>query len=624
MQVILSILAVAVWWFVGFAVVRRLSLKLTFTENLAAGWVAGFFLAMWTTFLFSFVFGYTTGLVLAHGLLVVVGVVLWKKGKMDDMHPEPLPKHQAVRWLYSLFWILLAAAIYSFSEGHFLHVNERGDWLSAGYTWADLALHQTLAAYFAHQPAVELGLPIYSGAQLSYPFLTDFLSGMLYRIGGNWLFAFIAPTFLCLLALSRLIVAVSWRALGSMKSAVVQLWLALTAGSAAAWMLFAEEWSRKGWDGAMKTDWTMIPEQGLAVAAFVTSHLLPQRTYLAGFLVFLVLALVWRRQSHEQSHARMVVLGVLYGGLPFVHVHSFLVVSLLSLLFLLWRVVRKFPTNGLGWSALIGLLLALPQLTWQLSASFGDGFIYRQIGWLTRDSEWALTFWLRNWGAIFLLAPLGYFFMRGKKQGGSWLVPLMVSSIMLFVACNVVSFQPYAWDNMKLLTYAYFFLLFPTSALIGKWLEEKRTWVIAGISLFLLSASGFITLVRETREQYVFLSADERAAGGVMLATIPDGAVVLASDRHNHPVTLVAGRQLLSGYPGWLWSYGIDNAPHAAAARELWRGGGLSSGYIQEFGITHAVLGPGEEREVGFQEISFEKYFEEVSETNGWRVYRVR
>jgi hypothetical protein len=623
MQLLISLLVVGVWFFAGFGVQRFLKLKLTFTEGLAVSWVLGFFIGMWLTYLGALLFGYQVGLPVAHGVLLLMGGVGVWQTRAEPHLAEPVPRNFWARLSYQLFWVVLAFLTLSITLNHFLQVDAAGNWLSGGYTWADLALHQTLAASFAHQPTIQLGLPIFSGMQLSYPFLSDFASSVIYRIGGDWSLAFVLPTLFSLLALLRLMVGVAWRILGSMRAAYVHLALILASGSAAGWWYFVEVWRSSSWSEALKTDWTMFPDKGMQVANLVTSHLLPQRTYLVGFLVFLVIVLIWQAQEAKPLHTRSVVLALLYGGLPFVHVHTFLVISLLSLCLVVWRLVKRKAVAAYVWPLLLGAILAVPQLYWQLTASYDASFAYPINGWVTNVSTSVLSFWQLNWGVALGLIPLCFWLALRKKVAPMWLVPMSVTGLGLFVACNLYSFQPYAWDNMKLLTYSYYFLTLPVAYVLAKWLGEKRSFAISLFFIFLLTASGSLTIVREFGERYTFLSKSDQKAGELVLSLVPPDAVVLSSERHNHPVTMVAGRNLLVGYPGWLWSYGIDATPRIQAAKQLWAGGELSKGYIKEFGVTHAVLGPYEVGETGYDELAFGKYFEQIGEESGWKIFKV-
>ncbi len=624
MQLVISLLVVGVWWLAGFGVLSLIKLKLTWSEKLGVAWVLGFATAMWVTFLSASLLGYGVGLPVSLAILLLVGgAILWVKGKPETL-PEPQPKGFWLRLTYQLFWVVLVVLTFSTTVSHFLQTDASGNWLSVGYTWADLALHQTLAAHFAYQPNVDLTLPIFSGSNLSYPFLTDFASGIIFRLGGSWPLAFMLPTFLSLLAVVRLSVAVTWRLLGSMRAAYVHTLLILASGSAAGWYFFAKEWLEKGYAAAMDTDWTMIPEGGLPFANLVTSHLLPQRTYLAGFLVFLTIVLVWLAEEKRHQKYRWVVLGLLYGGLPFIHVHTFMVVSLFSFCLIIWMVVKKQPIVPFVLALVLGVCLAVPQLLWQLRTSYDASFVYQQLGWMTGSDELVVTFWLRNLGAALVLIPIGVWVALKDKVGKSWLVPSIVTGVAIFIACNLYAFQPYAWDNMKLLTYAYFFAMLPVAYLFAKWLKQPRFALVACVAVLLLTSSGLITLVREVNEQNMFLSATDQEAGNLVRELVPPDAVVLTSDRHNHPVTMVAGRDLLVGYPGWLWSYGIEAGPRLAAASATWSGSKATPQYISRYGITHAVLGPNEDTDVGYVEGAFEKYFELIGETRGWRIFKVK
>lgn len=624
MQLVISLLVVGIWWLAGFGILSLIKLKLTWSERLGVAWVLGFAAAMWVTFLAASLLGYAVGLPLSLVILLLVGgAILWVTKKPETL-PEPQPKGFWLQLTYQLFWVVLTVLTLGATVSHFLQTDASGNWMSVGYTWADLALHQTLAAHFAHQPTVDLTLPIFSGTNLSYPFLTDFASSIIFRLGGSWPLAFMLPTFLSLMAVVRLGVAVAWRLLGSMRAAYLHTLLILASGSAAGWYFFAREWLERGYAAAMHTDWTMIPEGGLPFANLVTSHLLPQRTYLAGFLVFLVILLIWLAEAQQQQKYRWVLLGLLYGGLPFIHVHTFMVVSLLSLCLVIWMAVKKKHILPFVLAMGLGVALAAPQLLWQLRTSYDANFVYQQVGWLTGSDELPITFWLRNLGVALILAPMGFLVAWKDAVGKNWLVPSAVTGLGIFTACNLYAFQPYAWDNMKLLTYWYYFAMLPAAYLLAKWLRQRNFVVVSCIAILLLTASGCITLVREVNEQHVFLSAEDQEAGDLVRELVPVDAVVLTSHRHNHPVTMVAGRDLLVGYPGWLWSYGIEAGPRLAAASATWMGGKAAPQYIERYGITHAVLGPNEDTDVGYTEGAFENYFELIGEVNGWRVFKVK
>ena len=53
----------------------------------------------------------------------------------------------------------------------------------------------------------------------------------------------------------------------------------------------------------------------------------------------------------------------------------------------------------------------------------------------------------------------------------------------------------------------------------------------------------------------------------------PADAIFAVADEHNSPVPTLSGRRVMSGYPGWLWTYGLsDYAQKGADEAAILRG----------------------------------------------------
>ena len=97
-----------------------------------------------------------------------------------------------------------------------------------------------------------------------------------------------------------------------------------------------------------------------------------------------------------------------------------------------------------------------------------------ELGWLAAPDPW-LWFWLKNLG---LFVPLSLVaLMRGDTH---WrLMPDVSSraSCRVFVIANVVVFQPWAWDNTKVLAYWFLAGCILVAALLSRCLGERGALV---------------------------------------------------------------------------------------------------------------------------------------------------
>ena len=144
--------------------------------------------------------------------------------------------------------------------------------------------------------------------------------------------------------------------------------------------------------------------------------------------------------------------------------------------------------------------------------------------------------------------------------------------VAIFAVCNVVVFQTWDWDNTKLLAYWYLGGALLTAAVLVHWLRGgTRRRVAAGLMLASLLAAGGLNLTRYVRDPhipYTWASAADRELAAAVDARTPKNAVFLTEGNPTDPLLTLAGRTAVSGYAGWLYSYGIDTGmrPQDSAA----------------------------------------------------------
>jgi hypothetical protein len=587
-------------------------------------------------------------------LLGLAGAGGWRaRGRAVSL--RPVPRGLLGWWLATT--VPLSALLAHLAWTHYLLPLPGGGWGSAGSTWGDLALHASLASRFAQEPRFEWDLPLLAGAPLTYPFLPDFLSGALHRAGASLRWSLLAPTLVLLLALVQLLFFMGWRATGRRAGAALASLLVLLDGGAAALPTFWRELRASGqplvdYLRAAEHDFAHVPAINLRFSNLVCDALLPQRGMLAGMAAFLVAALllrgVWAGERARQGAAGdgtlapLLGAGTLLGSLPFVHVHTFLALAGV----MAWLAARRGllgwtrshrdtggaeevdgrgarRAGGWRWGAALGLglLLAAPQLAWQLGQVHGRSFSHWQLGWMTAPGESPWAFWGRNLGVLLPFLVTAPWWLRRWPAGGFWL-HLLAPCLFLFAVANVYLFQPHAYDNLKLLFYAYLALAIGSARLLAGWWRRGR-WVrpLTVGWLLLATAGGTLSVTREATLRWPLLDDDEVALGMALRRLTPPDARFLTADRHNHPVPMVAGRRIVLGYRGWLWTYGFDTAPVLEDVRSIYGGEPGAPALLRRYGVDYVVVGPAEREAFAVDEAFFTSRYPVLLVRGAYRVY---
>lgn len=617
----------------GYSILRLIELPLSKSERAAASIAIGFATASWLGLLLAFALGAHNGLLATTIVLMVTNTALLYKTRprASTQLREPSPGSPALRlanWaLVGLTGIFLVGLCLS----HFLPTM-RGNLMSAGYTWADLALHTTLIASLAKKPAIDLTLPIFAGSKLTYPFLVDFFSAQMLRLGAGWQWSLLLPSLALMYGFVRLFMSLIYRLTRSLRATWIGLALVLLSGSAWGMVLFLKDLATSGLSvhQLLLQDYSKLDQNNLQYANFITSHLLPQRAYLFGIVVaMLIIILLWelvtRHKSHNKYRSMAMLAGLLLGALPLIHTHSFLVVmGFAGVLWIVSSLRVKKVNQELFWVLLIGGVLAAPQLAWQFSGSYHEGFGYWRLGWLTPSNMGILTFWLRQLGVMALLFGLGPYLLY-RQKAHYFVSTLYWFGVALFVIGNIYIFQPSAWDNMKFFTYAYWMMLIPVVAALA---SISRAWwgkIVLFVILALTCGTGIIALAREGEVNYTFATQGDLAVAYAVERAVPPSALILVNpDLHHNPITNLSGRNTLVGYNGWLWSYGINYLERDQDARKMMQGEAGAAKLLGTYGIDYVAFSDDDIASGAANNFYYDFKFSQIINQNNWHVYKIR
>ena len=489
-------------------------------------------------------------------------------------------------------------------------------------------MHFTYASVFAYRPIVAwfIGHPLFVGRQqFSYPFVADAISGLFIRFGLDPVFIFVVQSFVLTLILLGILFLFYGHILRSSGQAFLALTLFLTSGGLG-WWYFLLDWMKNPILETLKfppQEYTHIGSEVIEWINVVTAQIVPQRAFLLGLpvmLVILLLLLRWSERGWSVERWKIVLLGISSSFILIIHTHSFLALVLISTL---WMMMDR---KRAPWF-LFALGAAFPSVVLYFlfyGQSVGQGFFSFHPGWLahqqSKNVNW-FWFWIWNWGIFLPFALIASWKTRLYRHY------LVASGIMLFAISNLVLFQPYDWDNSKILTWSYVFLCIPVArGLASLWSRSALLRSGAILLFFMMTASGFLDLWRILQTDKLssrMWSEEEIALASEFRRISHPTDLVLTSDQHNHWVSTLTGRPVMLGYKGWMWTYGIDYTEVDADMQTMFAGTEKSSELLRQYDMKYVVIGPSERRDYQANEEFFDERYPVVLQSPAYRVYDV-
>jgi len=541
---------------------------------------------------------------------------------------------------YFLFWLVYFAFFWS---GAF-RFDKFGNLLAAHVNlWGDWAAHFTMGSALGYRQLFLTSSPFLLGERFSYPFITNFLSGLLIRFQVPFLLSFVIPSFCFSVLLIGALFYFFKTIFQSRKIALIASLIFLLNGGLGFLFFFHDvSTSLQPWETFLNPphEYTRIDEQGIKWLSVIDSMIIPQRAFTMGFpLSLIALTLIYQHfflkktpksRSLKSRYWRLLVAIVILGFMPLIHTHSFLACGIILTFWCLAGLIqlpKLWRENLKDWVFLAGGIAAFAA---PLYAFFFmnrvSHFIQWYPGWLAKEFEmnW-LLFWLKNWALTPVLAVVGYVTLVSRSTHKFKTILLFLPFILLFILPNLFLFQPFSWDNTKLFVWA----SLGFAGLIGYLFTTKFTTLMnksAIILLFLITIlSGSIDAYRILRldlHSYVMYSAQEMGLSEWVKKETSVGAVWLTGIQHNHWLFNLTGRQALMTYPGWLWTHGYDYYPTENTMRYLYRHPEDLTAFTKNQ-IEYVVIGPYEKTELSAQGSRFAEYHQLIKQTPDYSLYKV-
>lgn len=529
----------------------------------------------------------------------------------------------------------------------------------AGY--GDIPFHMAQVSYFIHNNPFALEEPIYSGTPLVYAFLINLLSGAFYILSGNYILSFNLPSYILLFAGFFFIYKFVSEFIKTALARILAFLIFFLGSGAEFIKVFKDSalWEKSS-VGEMANHLlhlpysvvnfynAIYPAQNNIWSSFMTMFLMHQRSYFFGFaagaMILYILALAVKNGNKKYFY----FMGLLIGFLPLVHMHSFIAILIIAFGFYIWNkffakdgFLAKNLFNAIGIGAVIGTLISYFFI---FDFSLGASFLVFRLGWMSEPGIGAVLYnprggspagaWIsylwENFGLFFplLVAAIIYFSVRKndfwrKKDS---VFGLIFSAIFLFIVINIIKFQPWDYDNGKI--FGYFFLL--GSVIIVYFFEQwkfKLAKIIAIILTFFLISVGLIDAFSRSSYAkpplYEIFGRKERNAAEWIINNTLSNEVVLTGGSHLNSVNSLAGRPVLMGYPGWLWSHGIKYQEREKDISDMYSGGINAKELLEKYGVNYVFIGPSERAMPNINEQFFAENYPAVFEEGEIKIYLV-
>jgi hypothetical protein len=515
-------------------------------------------------------------------------------------------------------------------------------------TWSDWSFHASYTTTFVYGHNLPPQNPIFSGTPFRYTFAPDFASALL--VAGGWSIpaALAWPSWaMTMLALSGLIL---WarRLTGGIGAGVIAVTLTLLGGGLGFWFFFGDA-ARIGFGNTIahipRTYDRFDPPVNIQWYNPILSYYLPQRSFVFGAAIVMAVLLLltppllrtpffrwretvttigqsWRRWTIKSEATAFLVAGGLTGLLPLFHVHSLVVLGIVTVG---WAIL--FPRPGwLGFFAVMAVL-AVPRLLMAVPGDAGAPPEHQYprwlIGWVA-GTDFPPWFWIKNTGlfwALLLIALLTSLALRGRAQ------LLIAPFSLVFLVANLIKFQPWDWDNSKLLVFWYLASAVAVGALLLRLARLHLAGaIVAGAIWLSLVASGVLSLLQFLPPQgpaYIWFTNEEVQLAAAVRQQTPPKAVFVTGEQPNNPIADLAGRSVLLSYPGWLWSYGINYAQREQDLPKIYNGGPQALELLHHYHIDYVLIGPAETSAYHPNLEYFGTQFRLVLHTTNYAIYAV-
>lgn len=550
--------------------------------------------------------------------------------------------------------------------------DRQGNFRAASAGYGDIPFHMTQISKFAFQNAINFNEPIYDGEKLRYPFAINLISGLILRYTNNWPIAMHLPAMGFMVA-GIILTFFAYRSfLKSQTGAVIAIIIFLLgSGFGTNYLLKNYSQSSAKLSGGFfeyivattastATKWDAVyPDQNIAWGSPLSLVFLHQRTFFLGFFMFsLFWYLLWYWIRTPGSIKTPIFLGLIVGLTPFSHYHSFIAMLVVLTVIGFYEIFLKRKIKLLSqllFMGLIILVLAIPQILYFVEGKNNltfsqDSFIQFRLGWMSQPTIGSILFnpnsssslshflsfvnflWI-NFGVVlpmFLISLIVAIKSKNFRKRFNPILILSTSAIVLFLLVQIIRFQPWDYDNNKILIYFQFFAA-PVIVAFFIWISAYRKKVgVILLTVFTIIAvhSGIVDQIPrfavKTENTPVIFNEDAILLSDFIRNYTPENTKIITSSTHLNPVASLVGRPVYVGYPGWLWTRGIDYVQREQSLRGFYANPFFISNNPYLLDAEYVLLDPSAIYDWKASKEKFDAQFTRIFSNNSYSLYKIR
>ena len=438
-----------------------------------------------------------------------------------------------------------------------------------GASFGDLPFHLNLIASFAvgcnseRKSLFDNLSPFYAKEKLAYPIMSNYYSAIIRSCFKSTLHrALVLPSVIFGFSIYTVIAALVYNFSFSELACFFAPWLFLFEGG----LGFMEYIKHPELRGRFYTDFVHLwgYQEGSWFQTLV-HVLLPQRASLHSLPIAhsIILLLIIGNEKYQVDFKLYSAIGLLIIMLPQTQPHSIIAVAEYGITFF---IIKLFPFKlkrlkimiiNYGILAAIAIILGAPQCIPFMRRSTEKDFMRVKPLWTLDKTRHFFSMWYRSLGPLFVLSVIHAPSIMTWRQLSTYL-----PSIVVFIVSNYVWYQPWHLDNTKVFNAGWIpLVLAGVSNYLSRLFKIGKIGKVFCFFLMIFSCfSGFLGVKMAYRESYQVWSYGDypNELADFVIHNSDPRSIFITDDWHAHPLTTLAGRQTVLGYPGWLVSHGLD------------------------------------------------------------------
>lgn len=630
--------------------------------SLLIGSVFGSFAIHWLPTIYAFLFNFTirahifalaTMIVLVLGVHYLTHTKSILAGRKFNFHIKQwFIENPALFLLLPLLIFTVVTLIH-----HTIAPHADGSFYSGQSTYGDMNMHLGFITSIAKQKTFPPEYSILPGTQLAYPFLSDSISSSVYVWGTSLRIAYILPMIFALIQVFFGMYLLAKTLLkGSRAKSFLAFVLFFFNGGFGFYYFITEGFGSENFTRIFTAFYetpTNYVQENIQWHNIICDMLIPQRATLFGWAMLFPVLILLVHALKEKDRRYWIVGGILAGGLPLIHTHSFLSLGILCAGFVVLELHNKIEKNPeKRWPLSVRLIVTMVALAifvllgnnklsdapldanlilvfgLLIAGAYVCILVYHLIKGYTKDIllTWGLflgivllfalpqlfgfTFrqaqgeqfvrgifnWVNNMDGylMFYIKNLGIMFILGilvLVLGTKRQIQLVMPAVFLWLLCEFIVFQPNTYDNNKILLVGYLYFSIAIADFVWDICKNRlRIVIVTGVTV-LATFAAILTMGREYVSEYqLYNESYVKLCEWVEKNTKPK-STFLTHNNHNNAIASLTGRNIVCGSGSFLFYHGTNYRQNETDVKTMYEDPTRRDDLLDQYGVDYIVIG---------------------------------